>query len=270
MRSTALVLALWGCTSPDPEETGETDETDTGAETDTGEDTDVEVAATASLVGTVVNEGGDPVAGARVNVCRITCRTVLTDDVGAYEFVELEPWIASFYVIPPDEDPYIPALVTLTLADEEDRTLDVTLFEGETNDMPDVAEEVEVAEGLFVTVGADVLEPAPLTELGDVVRGVAVPLELALPIEVDAPEVIAVWHLGPFEATSEEGLPFRMANLWDLPANAEYAVWEASEPLEHDWHNVGTVTVDAQGEWLEGEGEITILTTVVLTSISAE
>jgi hypothetical protein len=267
MRWLAIVGMGFGCTGTvDSDETDavDTEESDAMEETDTDDETGTE--ATASLSGTVTRADGSPVVDARVNVCRAVCKTVQTDDNGAYSFAALEAWTASFYVVPDAADAesasLLSAIVPLTLADNEDRALDVTMLTPDAVSMPETAEEIEVTDGLFLTAGADIVEPAPFTELGDL-AAVQVAEADSLPIELNV-DPVAVWYLGPFEAESETGVAVRMANQWSIAPAQSCDVYASSGPTEYSWLELGQLTVDEDGAFLTGDATLPILSTLVL------
>jgi hypothetical protein len=170
-------------------------------------------------------------------------------------------------VVPDSEDDesedLLSAIVPLTLADGEVRSLDVKMLEADTATMPTTATEVEVTSGLFLTAGADIVEPPPFTDLGDL-AAVLVAEADRLPIEVvDGP--LAVWYLGPFEAESESGVAVRIANQWSLTPNQECALYASSGPTEFSWLSLGAFTVDGDGAFLTGASKLPILSTLVLS-----
>ena len=264
--------ACQGSHAPDSvssESDADTDsDTDTDTDADGDADTDSGPPATATLDGVVTDVAGNSIEDARVNVCRDVCKYVFTDGAGAYAFSKLEAWTASFYVIPPKGSSYAYPIVPVTLADKEQRTIDMVLLDLDAAaPLPDAPQEVEVVEGVYLTVGASVLEPVQFTELGDVIAGVEVPAKWRPPIELTG-TVIDMWYLTPFEAEAAEGLPIRLVNAWGLEAGTTYEVWSASTALEYSWLDAGTLTVTEDGKMLEGDARIPILTNIVLINPS--
>ncbi len=79
-----------------------------------------------------------------------------------------------------------------------------------------------------------------------------------------------MWYIGPFEATSEVGLPLRVENRWSLPEGTTYAVYAAGDPYDPGWFSSGSLTVSSDGRHLEGEASLPLLTAVVLVDEAAE
>lgn len=250
--------------SSDSADTGLTDDTtteDSGETEDTGT---TGVLLTASLTGTVVGPDGAPLVDVAVNICRLVCLRVSPDDAGRYSYPELEAWTASFYVIPDVESGLATAMAPITWADGEDKVIDVRMVVlDDPLPIPASAEEVEVTEGLWLTLGMDTLEPPFGVDLEDV-AAVRVPEADRLPIELDG-EVLDVWYIHPWEAESEEGAPVRVANAWGLAPGESVRAWASSLPLEYSWLDAGTLTVTEDGGMLEGDAALPVLTTLVLT-----
>ncbi|MES2642425.1 MAG: carboxypeptidase-like regulatory domain-containing protein [Myxococcota bacterium] len=259
----SLLLACTGEPST-PEDTALLTETDTDPpdEDDTGDT--AEPTPMASLTGTLTDADGAPTEGVRVNVCRVLCKTVQTDAGGAWGFAAIEAWTAMFYVTPAASTGFATPMGVLTLAEDEERVLDVVL---DTFDpprpLPSSASEVEVSDGLFLTLGADILEPAPLTDLPSEVAAVRVPTAHRLPVELDG-ELLDTWYLSPWEATSESGVGVRLANTWGLAPGDRARVWAASEPTTYAWLDAGELVVTEDGLMLEGDVALPILTTLAL------
>lgn len=247
-----------GSTPTDSVPTGNTDDTDTTTTTTTTPP------ATATVSGTVTLLDGTPVSGARVNVCRVQCAYTDTDAAGNYVISPLSPWEAAFYVVPSASSGLLTPIVLLTLTDGETRDLDAVLLPADKSSaLPATSTEVEVVEGVYLTVGADILEPAPLTELGDTISAVRVPDGASLPIEL-AGTVLGTWYFAPFEAESEHGVGVRLDNLWGLAPGTTVEVYAMSMPTEFSWLLAGTLTVDAGGTSLTGDAKLPILTTMVV------
>ncbi len=259
MHVTFLVFSLAACT-------GTPAETDTSGETDTVDTVDTETddpGPQGTLEGTVIDDAGAPVAGARVNFCRGVCATTETDAQGHYSTL-VTAQVGSFYVR--EESALLDAIVPLAVAENETRTVDVTLFHAETTvTIPAVADEIEVGPGFFLTVGVDTLEPAIFEDLGTTIASTQVPVAQVLPIEVDAAHgaLVAAYYFAPFEAFSTSGLPFRIDNTFGLPANTALVAFAASGPDLYTWLPAGEVAVSADGTSIEG-GSLPILTTLVL------
>lgn len=246
--------------SNDTAETGDTEETDTD---DTG-DTGTAVPLTGAMSGTVVGPDGQPLFEAAVNICRVVCFRVLTDANGGYSYSELEAWTASFYVIPDASSGLATAMAPLSWADGENKVLDIQMLErGPSQPIPAVATELELADGLWVTLGMDTLVPAFGYDLVDT-SAVRVAEADRLPIELDD-EVLDVWYVHPWESEAEAGAALRVANTYGLAPGESVRAWVASLPTEYSWLDAGTLTVSGDGTMLEGEAALPVLTTLVLT-----
>ena len=265
------VLALATVTGCGTSNTAESDSTDSDAPTDTSSDTDEEPAPepAAALHGRVTDPNGNPVGGAAVNFCKAICQTATTDASGNYALTGLIPNQASFYVVPLAESELLPLMNVLTLADGDDRTIDVKVYPASVETpIPTIAGLVEVENGLQIGIGLDVLKPAPFTELGSYFFATEIPSTDFPHLEV-AEEPITMWVLAPFEAEAEAGMPVRVKNRFGLEAGAKANLWAAGAPNAATWLPVGELTVDGDGEWFSGETSLPIVTTLLL-SRSAE
>lgn len=261
-----LTLALAACTGKtgaNPTDSANPDLTDdTSPPNDTGSTNTVPLSA--NLTGTITDPEGAPVAGARVNVCRVVCKSMVTEVDGAYAFGSIEAWTAMFYVVPEAGSAFANPMVTLTLADEETRTIDVVLDPFDSpRPLPDVASEVEVTDGLYLTVGADILEPPPLEDLPSEVAAVRVPEAHRLDVEVEG-TLLDVWYLSPWEASSEPGVAVRVDNLWGLAPGERARAFVTSEPTTYAWLDAGELVVADDGATLAGEASLPLLTTLAL------
>jgi hypothetical protein len=198
-------------------------DTDVGT-VDTGEDsteTDVPVDTERStLTGTIRDPSGAMIEeDIRVQYCRNTaCRQATLED-GTYTVENLEPGAGSFEVIALADDSMLATVFApLSVAPSETRTVDVILPELEQRvAIPSTPEELEIAGGLFVTIGeGDISAPSPLdpapTHLGAVEA-----LDVGLPIEgIDSGTVLAMYYMVPFDYHADNELPIRILNEWGL------------------------------------------------------
>ncbi|MCK6521187.1 carboxypeptidase-like regulatory domain-containing protein [Myxococcota bacterium] len=271
MTSRALTLALFAfaaCGEKDelePATDSGSVEGDADADTDSDSDTDTEegIPADATMTGKVVDESGKAIEGARVSMCKTLCRTSFTDASGAYSFPALEGFTHSFEIVI-SSGGWATPLAPITLVAAQENVLDaVGVKFSDSQAMPATPKEVEVVEGLYITVGADQIK-LPFGADGSMVSGVRVAAASQLPVELTG-EVIQTWYLGPFDGHAIDAhLPFRMDNLWGLTAGETLEVWAADYALAA-WVSAGTVTVSADGLTLESDGEgIPVLSTLVL------
>jgi hypothetical protein len=271
MRALLLVfpVVVLGCKGQ-PADSNDTDgggdaDTDTDSDSDTDADTDADTDnfGTADLSGVVTDIDGDPVQGVRVNVCRLLCQTAMTDAAGAYTLTGLTATQSSFYAIPPtSRTDLLSQMTVLTLVDQEVRTEDIVMLHPTDANLPAHAAEIEPSPGLYLTIGEDNVTPAQFTELGTKVIAAAVDADHRMPIELEG-NVVAVYYVNPFEATSEAGVPVRFDNAWGGSGAATYDVYAAGDPLEYSWLHAGTVSIQEDGS-VSGDAMLPILTTIVV------
>lgn len=258
MRVTFLAFSLAACT-------GGPSETDTSGETgtiDTDNETDVPVPM-GRLEGIVIDEDGTPQVGARVNFCRGVCITAETDASGAFG-ADVPAQTGSFYVR--EDTTLLDAIVPLAVAEDQTRTVNVTLFEPDVNlSIPATSEEMTLLPGFRLTFGADVLQPALFEELGTRIHMASLLESELLPLEVEPAHgaFVAGYYFAPFEAYSTAGLPFSIDNTFGLAANTALVAYAASGPDLYTWLPAGELAVSSDGTVIEG-GSLPILTTLVI------
>jgi hypothetical protein len=267
---TFALLTLAACGDKDePTPTEDSGATEGDADTDSDADTDTEesIPADAMMTGKVVDESGDAIEKARVSMCKTLCRTAFTDANGLYTFPPLEGFTHSFEIVI-SSDEWATPLAPITLVAAQENVLNAVAVKFSTSQtMPATPKEVEVVEGLHITVGLDQLK-LPFGADGSMVSGVRVAASAWLPVELPG-EVIQMWYLGPFEAHAENHLPFQMDNLWGLSAGETLEVWAADYTLAA-WVSAGTVTVSSDEQTLVSDGEgIPVLSTLVLLRATA-
>jgi hypothetical protein len=265
------VVACLGTKTLDPaDDTSDTEviEDDTGP-VDTGEPLG------GFLTGTATTEDGSPVVGARVSLCATVCRVADTDASGGYLFEGMEGISYALDVIPTDET-LATVLVILTTTHEEERALDFVVPALSTaQDIPQSVTELELTDGMFVSLGFDVLDMG--FSQATTTAGVQV-AEASWPyLELEG-TAKAVWYLAPFDVEAAEDtagehvpLDFRIANTWGWDAGATFEAWEASY-IGLAWNKVGTVEVSADASELtltEGNG-LTVLSTLVLLDTTSQ
>ena len=76
-----------------------------------------------------------------------------------------------------------------------------------------------------------------------------------------AGDLIAMYHLEPFDAVAVPAMPVRVANTFGLKDGDIVEVWTASYH-KFAWVNGGTLT--ANGDWLEGDATIEVVSTTAL------
>lgn len=262
MRVTWVALFLFaGCKGGDDTEVIDTDtDTDVDSESDSDSDTDEDTLG-ASLTGTVKDVDGN-VVPSRVNVCRDVCKTKSTDASGKFAYDDIEPWTASFYVVPMDvEGPYATPMVPATLA-KGANTLDVVMPKFTAKALPATHSFVSF-DGIDLNIGLDVLEEPTIGEIGDKVTVARPAAADRLPVEITG-TTLDMWYIGPFEIESGEGVEVRLtgAASYGLSEGDTVDLYESSLPIAYKWDKVGTLTYT--GGALTGTAKLTILTTLVV------
>lgn len=258
-----LFLSLMACSSSPPE-TGSTEPTDT-ATTPTGGPTgptgpDCDGSEQAS--GTAVDRAGAPIADADIRFCQgPICAPATTDDAGHWCIGEAPAGWHALEIRPPEGSGLAIGHVPVQYAGGETREFTFVLPPLElAQTPPSTPAELEVAPGIFATVGAGQLEPPLFVDPSDTVSGARLdPTEFPA---IDLPgEPVAVWFLDPFDHHADPGLPVRFANDLGLADATELEVWIGSYEAQA-WVPAGSVT--ASGAWLEGDATLPVFATVAL------
>lgn len=275
MRASWLFLSAFACgPSGDGPTDDDTDDTDTTDSADSDVDTDVAdtdcsdnvPTSGTGLYGAIVDdEGADlDAADVRVQLCRATTCVYATCHVGdTYAFGPLTAGVGS-YAVEPKGAGYFEPFAPITL-EASPRRIDATVPSLNAGvAIPATAAEIEVAEGLYLTLGAgDLPGKPPLEPAPTVVYGIDA-TSLNLPIEGVTGEVVAVYYLSPFqkEVGVEEGtLAVRLDDRWTLGAGGHLWLgrYESST-----WLDLGELTADGDGKLVPVTG-IDRLSTLVVT-----
>lgn len=273
------LLAAAGCadTSTDSDtsatDTGTTD-SDTGSgDDDTGEFVDacegVEVGeGLVNVTGYVYDTNGDTVGGAQVNMCDpVTCITVRAQENGRYCYSQgLEASDYLFYVkkLGSTDEIAIPNRPYPLDGDEGTVTLDATLIDW-THDaeLPAAATEIELGEGLFLTVGAGDINDVTGSAFSGQLHGAKVSTDDGFDVSADFPgvDVLGYWYLAPFQnvAADEGGIPIRLTGFGGTDGTA-YDVYVARYG---EWELLGS-PVQAEGSLSPAAG-VPEITAVVVT-----
>lgn len=266
-----LLFALTACSGTATDDTGtSTDDTgnaDTG-ETDVPYECSFDSADTSGsegspLSGVIRNEAGDPLVDAEIGLCKSVCRTLCTDENGAFRYDFVPDDTYSFHVRPPhDGEPLTEVVWPLTFSGTE-IVQDVVLPDLPTlTPLSATAEEVEVATGLFVTVGQGDLtilfEPDP-TDIGAAAFDTP---QFPLP----SGTFVAGWYLEPYNAVAETPLPLSFAKPDAVAAGTSVRAYMSSYD-DFQWLDLGTFT-ESNGR-LEADsaaGTIPVIGTLILVS----
>ncbi len=270
----SLAVLLVGCNpdrsastdarlSADPDDTGPAavEETD-GSSGGDAEDSAAPEPSSASLTGAVVGPDGQPAEGVRVTLCHRLCRYVDTDPDGAFGFEEVEPntYALHFTVLGREDLGWADLLVITELDPDEVRVLAEPVPMGELGPATEVttAREVQVAEGLWLTIDPDTVE-LPF-DADSLLLAASTPR--SWPPELPSGDVLAVWYLDPFDAQVASGMSLRAANAWDLQPGEEAVLWTSSY-RDYAWVEAGRVVVSEDGTEVVG-GDLPVISTLVL------
>jgi hypothetical protein len=235
--------------------TDTTDTTEAGDTQDTGE-------PLGFVSGTVVDEGGAPLEGILVTLCRGACVADNTDEEGWFLLPDIEPenYPFSFVDLAGEHGVGIP-LFMLPVAPGEDIVLSEPVVMPKLQPsavMPESLGDVTVVDGVTLTVDPAELWLAPWEP--DNVLQAAVPAEI--PALVPYADTLGVWYLAPFKSISYTPMPLTLDNRWGLAPGDTARAWYVSY-LDAEWVDAGQMTVSPDGSVLTGAA-ISELTTLVL------
>ncbi len=249
-----LILALACGDKPDPADdstpTGTDDSEapidDTAPETNPCEPKDIAVGET-GLYGTVTSsDDGSPVACMRAQFCHSACAVGQNNGDGQYSIGTNEDGMGALEFFPLSDDYadyYVTAIPYITDAGG-DYGIDVQLQKGSGwQDMPATATQVEMGDGLSLTIGQDVVE-LPFGTDADALGAVSMPQAAWPPLMgLDhGGTVVAIYQLSPFDAHSAEGLDFWISGS-PIEETKTYSVYEFevdTTEFIYGWHNTGT------------------------------
>ena len=254
-----MLMALIGCSGSE----SVTDPVETSEDPNTEPSTFTEPAETrpGGVRGLVTDTSGQGVAEGKLTFCVPLglCTNATTEADGTFEILNAGDNTYAFEVSGKDDvlaTTVIPLTVTGAMLMQ-----DITLPALDpSSPMPAQPEEVEMGEGMFLTIGVNELTPPLFVPSATEVAGVRVPEEIWVP----GPEnetVLAQWHLSPYNHKSANGLPLRVANDIGAADGEVFQVW-VSDYDSGTWLSGGTLT--ASGGWLEG-GSLPVVSTVVIT-----
>jgi hypothetical protein len=191
---------------------------------------------------------------------------------GSYAFNEIEAATHLLEVWPASVGDYagigLAPTFPLSLEANAPTTLDLVWLAPEQHvSVPDSSTELEIADGLLVTLGHDTALPSFLLS-GDFteVYGVRYPDDKRPPI-AGVSDPLGLWVLGPTETSSTgDGFPVRFTNDWALADGTVLHVWYSAQDqdtLAGRWLSAGDVTV--AGSDISGDAKLPNLGTVLLS-----
>ena len=265
-----LMLACNG-DAKDPDDVTETDVDAVDTET-TDEDTDDSVdtpdepdANAATLSGVLRDEAGELLtADVRVQYCRNTeCRAGEVID-STFTIERLDPGPGSFEVLALDEDSNLATVFApLNLDPGQERSVDVTVPELDIRTaLPTDRTEIEVSDGVYVTVSAGELENEnPFAPIPTHIGATNV-TDIGLDIDgLSDGSVEALYYMVPFDFHSSEGMEIRIRNDWSF-ADGEAALY-AAVYTSFSWELIDDLKLDTNGDLVTNSGATLPLVTTI-------
>ena len=215
----------------------------------------------AGLEGLVQDEAGNPVTDLSVQFCHGagTCFTPESWENGTFTYTTLKAGTGSMKLVPPAGSDLATVALPITVADDATFTFDVTMLSKQhTVALPESTTEIEVAPGVFMTLGADTVTPkglgSPATEFSWTDASAAMPH-----IEgVEAEEVLGLFYVQPYHYVAYADI--RMQDVWGV-SDGEAMLYQFDSD-DGAWHLVGTAT-KRTGE-LIFDGRVTELSSLLL------
>ena len=252
-----FILALACGEKPDdthdstpPIDSADSDPQDSDPQGNPCEPEDVTVDKT-GIHGNVTTTSGDPVACMRTQFCNNTCAVGTSNGSGEYSIGTNENGLGALEFFPLSDD-YADFFVTAIPYETEsgaDYNVDIVLQQSAGwQDMPATSTEVDMGDGLTLTLGADLVE-LPFGTDENTVGAKAVP-EAEWPplIGLDhGGTVVAIYYLSPFDAhAGGDGLDFWISNS-AIQETKVYTVYEFqvdTTEFIYEWANLGTSTAE--------------------------
>lgn len=259
----ALLAACNGTTTGDDDDAGDTD-TDAGP-TDSGtddSDTDVDLPEPQALTGTLVDPSGGALVGWSIKFCNVVgCRIDESDAAGTFSYDDVALVPHSLEPVPPEGSDWATMNLPYTFDPLEVKVL--TFVQQELDPVvpiPATPAEIEMGDGLWVTIGTGDLVAPPLHDDATTAGGVSVPQADWPTIDDVTGTVLAVWYTHPFDYTAPEGLPVRIEGDLGLAEGAVVDLLVGSY-ADFAWIDGGSLTVT--GGELVGTAELPLLSTVI-------
>jgi len=257
-----LALTLLGCDRS--EYKGADDDTHSEVlDSDAAADDTGLAAGGATLSAVIHGPDGEPADGLNIILCSGACLQATTDADGRLLFEDFQAGRDFALHIDAGESGWADLMVVTPIAADENLSLEQAFIMAElgaVTEMTDApAAELELLDGLWMTIDPSVIILPFLTETLDVAAAEAITFPPLLPVE--AP--LAVWYLEPYEAHSEVPMPVRIENRWGLEPGDTATLHEASYG-DLAWLDAGVVTVSDDGSELVG-GAVSHFATLVLS-----
>jgi hypothetical protein len=259
----AVLLAACAGTSADDDDTNDTDTTPGTSDTSTPGDTDVDPVEPQSLTGTLLeSDGATPLVGWSVKFCNVIgCRIDESDTSGVVEYTDVVILPYSLEPVPPEGSDWATMNFPYTFEPNEDKVLTLVQQElGPLTTLTGTPVEIELGDGLWVTIGSGDLEPPALHDPATTAGGVAVPQADWPTIDDVTGTVLAVWYTHPFDYSAPNGLPVRIEGNLGLGEGASVDLLVGSYS-HFAWLEAGSLTVT--GGELVGSAELPLLSTVI-------
>jgi hypothetical protein len=261
MRVCVLMVGLIACSGDDQPADTNSGDTDVASTTDTGGSTGTDpLPAPQALIGTLHDVSGNGIAATLMLCNAAFCLQGESDASGSFEIDGAATTPYAFEPQPPE--PLAVTLIPMVFAADEQKHIDVIVPALDaSHPLGATPTELELGDGLFVTVGKNDLAPPSFEQPATTAAGVRTPDDAIPPIEVVTGTPLAVWYTAPFNYTAENGLPFRIENTFGLADGDTAEVYVGSYD-DHAWVDVGVVTVT--DGYLSGPGKLPKLSTILL------
>ena len=205
----------------------------------------------------------------RVQLCHgLQCVPGSASGVGSFGVdIRSDGW-GGFEVFPLSDDyADVPVLgVAVNTVNGGDATMDfIAPRLAKVLEMPATATETDLGAGLHLTIGDDIGEQAATAPEGPLGAAAA---DMTAPMRVDIEgDVVAMWHLSPWDFHAEDGMDFKIEAA-GLEVNSSSSFYEFRvESDDYGWDRIGGATSD--GTWITTDGKLHFTTTLVLINEKA-
>jgi hypothetical protein len=265
MKIHLAAVLIAACSGPDDDGDDAPNDTDTPgttSDTSTPGDTDEDPVEPQALEGTLVDPTGAPLVEWSVKFCNVIgCRIDESDASGRVEYLDVELLPHSLEPVPPEGSDWATMNLPYTFEPNEEKVLTFVQQElGPLTPLTTTPVEIEMGEGLWVTVGSNDLEPPALHDPATTAGGVAVPQADWPTIDDVTGTVLAVWYTHPFDYVAANGLPVRIEGDLGLAEGTSIDLLVGSY-ADFAWLEAGSLTVT--GGELVGSAELPLLSTII-------